>query len=258
MKNFQSESNKIAQDQHGITLDLETSGRQGSVAIGKNDEIIAAEEFSAPMKHSAEIFPAIQHLLGEHNLTPSQITCCCVSVGPGSFTGLRIAVTIAKMMSLASQCKIVAVDTLDVIAANAVFDRQIQQQDINTLAVILDAKRGKFFTGIYRRSKKPASQDKLSGNWEKQNDDTILSADEFRQMFADSEEPVYLLGEGLVYYRDDFESENIKILDESYWTPKADNLYKLGVEKAARQQFTPATELVPKYIQNPDIRIPKI
>jgi tRNA threonylcarbamoyladenosine biosynthesis protein TsaB len=258
MKKFQSKDNKITKTQPGITLALETSGRQGSVAIGKGYEMMGEKEFSAPMKHSAEIFPTIQNLLREHNLTPSQIKYCCVSVGPGSFTGLRIAVTIAKMMSLASQCKIVAVDTLDVIAANAVFDQKIQQQDIDTLAVILDAKRGKFFTGIYQRSKKPASEYNLLNNWEKLSEDKILSANQFNQKFADSEISVYLLGEGLVYYRGDFESDNIKVLDERYWRPKAANLYKLGIEKAKQQKFTPAAELVPEYIQNPDIRIPKI
>jgi len=254
MKNFRSETNKITKDNPGVTLALETSGRLGSVAIGKGDKIIAEKEFSGEMKHSAEIFPSILELLEKHDLSAPQITCCCISVGPGSFTGLRIAVTIAKMLSLASECKIVTVDTLDVIAANAIFDESIQRDNISKLAVILDAKRGKFFTGIYNRT---AEQNHLLGNWEKQSED-LLSAEQFRQKFTDSQEPVYLLGEGLVYYCSDFETENIKVLDEKYWTPKASNVYRLGAKKAKQQKFTPAVELTPKYIQNPDIKIPKI
>src|SRR4030042_3542948 len=76
--------------------------------------------FSAPLTHSAEIFPAIRGLLDRFDLKPDQIENVYISCGPGSFTGLRIATTFAKTMHLAHAAKIVTVDTLDIVAANAI------------------------------------------------------------------------------------------------------------------------------------------
>ena len=101
-----------------LILAVETSGRLGSVALAQGDKLLSESRFSGPMRHSAEIFPAITGLLSRFNKKPEQIEQVYISAGPGSFTGLRIAVTFAKTLGLANNSKIVAVDTLDCIAAN--------------------------------------------------------------------------------------------------------------------------------------------
>ena len=101
-----------------LILAVETSGRLGSVALAQGDKLLSETSFSGPMRHSAEIFPAITDLLSKFDKKPDQIEQVYISAGPGSFTGLRIAVTFAKTLALANGAKIVAVDTLDVIAAN--------------------------------------------------------------------------------------------------------------------------------------------
>ena len=102
-----------------LVLAVETSSRIGSVVIALGEKILDEATFSAPIRHSAEIFPALSNILDRFSRKPDQIDQVHISVGPGSFTGLRIAVTLAKTMHLANAAKIVAVDTLDVIAANA-------------------------------------------------------------------------------------------------------------------------------------------
>ena len=84
----------------------------------RDRRFLGQNNFSAPMRHSSEIFPAICQLLKQFEKNSSDIEHVYVSAGPGSFTGLRIASTIAKIMNLANNIKIVAVDTLDVIASN--------------------------------------------------------------------------------------------------------------------------------------------
>ena len=101
-----------------LILAIETSGRLGSVALAQGDKLLAESHFSGPMRHSAEIFPAITELLSKFSKKPDQIEQVYISAGPGSFTGLRIAVTFAKTLALANNSKIVAVDTLDCITAN--------------------------------------------------------------------------------------------------------------------------------------------
>ena len=101
-----------------LILAVETSGRTGSVALAAGEQMLAETSFSNPMKHSKEVFPAVSGLLAKFQRKPHEIKQIHISVGPGSFTGLRIAVTIAKILNLAATTKIVAVDTLDVISAN--------------------------------------------------------------------------------------------------------------------------------------------
>ena len=90
-----------------LIVALETASRIGSVALGTDQELIADRTFSAPLKHSQELFPAVQDLLQQGQAEPSDISQICVSVGPGSFTGLRIALSVAKAMCLAADVRIV-------------------------------------------------------------------------------------------------------------------------------------------------------
>ena len=228
--------------QEPLILSVETSGRTGSVAIAKGENILANQHFSAPMKHSAELFPCVTKMLENNNYSPQQIEHVYISIGPGSFTGLRIATTMAKMMHLANNVKIVAVDTLDVIAANA--DEYIQSQpdsNIDKIAVILDAKRSRFFVAAYQKTPK---------GWEKILDDCLMTSKQFVEKF-DNQQPIWLLGEGLVYYSDDFRTDNIKIMDEKFWYPSAEKLHSIGFRKACQNQFADAKTLQPAYLCRP-------
>ncbi len=101
-----------------VVLAVETSSRIGSAALALGPRLLEELRFSGPMQHSAEIFPAIDELLKRHGYAPTDLSQIHVAIGPGSFTGLRIAVTMAKIMHLAGSVQIVTVDSLDVVAAN--------------------------------------------------------------------------------------------------------------------------------------------
>jgi len=243
IKNDQKAKNGDSKSQ-GVILALETSGRSGSIAIGTISQMLAEIEFSGQMRHSIEVFPAIDTLLKRADKNPQDITEIYISAGPGSFTGLRIAVSFAKMMNLATGSKIVAIDTLDVIAANVIpilTDSNVGNSLINKVAVILDAKRGQFFTAVY---------DVKIGNLEKTLPDCLMTAEEFIRKFG-NKNPIWLLGEGLVYYKDKFKAPGINFFDEHLWTPKASQVYKLGLEKSLANQFEDAMRLQPIYLRRP-------
>ena len=102
-----------------LALAVETSGPTGSVAVGIGDKILAETAFSGIMTHSAELFPAADAILKRFDKHIDDLAHIYIAVGPGSFTGLRIAVTTAKMMALANGVKIVTANTMDVLTFNA-------------------------------------------------------------------------------------------------------------------------------------------
>jgi tRNA A37 threonylcarbamoyladenosine modification protein TsaB len=164
------------------------------------------------------------------------------------------------------QTKIVAVDTLDVIAANAADCGQSPQR----IATILDAKRNQFFIAAYTRldqtpSTKRASstehqapsiehQDVVAGMWKKMLPDSLMTVSEFIEKFADGRKPISLLGDGLLYHKDKFKAEGINFLDETYWTPRASKVHLLGWKLALANKFADALKLTPNYLRRPDIR----
>jgi len=240
-----------------LILAIETSGRTGSVAIALGEQLLSEAYFSGPMRHSAEIFPAVHKLLVRFSRKPKEIEHIYISVGPGSFTGLRIAVALAKIMHLANAAKIIAVDTLDVIAANATdyikdlssvapAKEEEKAKGLAKIATILDAKRSQFFIAVYQNKQ---------GQWKKSMPDCLMTAGQFIENCGGKSRPVWLLGEGLVYHKDKFKADGIRFLDEKYWNPRAEKVYKLGWQKALAGQFADPLTLQPTYLRRPDIGV---
>jgi tRNA threonylcarbamoyladenosine biosynthesis protein TsaB len=234
--------------QNPLILAAETSGRTGSVAIAAGEQLLGETTFSGSMRHSSEIFPAVCALLDNAQRKHKEVEHVYISVGPGSFTGLRIAVTLAKLMHLANGAKIVAVDTLDVIAANAADYAKDEDAGAARIATILDAKRGQFFIAAYRLSSDHSSDTQ----YEKILPDCLMTSSQFLEKFADKAEPIWLLGEGLLYYKDAFNSDSIHFLPEKYWKPCAAKVHLLGWEKALAGQFADPLTLQPTYIRRPE------
>ena len=262
--------------QKPLILAVETSSRIGSVAIAIGEKILAETVFSGPLRHSAEIFPAIGDLLGRFSYKSSQIEHVYISSGPGSFTGLRIATTFAKTMHLANAVKIISVDTLDVIAANAndyikeqntaitchseregpLAPSEVEgQESPEKIATILDAKRGQFFIAVYERKTKEQQPVVRYGSWKKVLPDSLMTASQFLARFACREKPIWLLGDGLVYYKDKFQAEGIDFLDEKYWSPRAGKVHMLGWQMALKEEFADPLMLIPSYLRKPDVKI---
>lgn len=256
-----------------LTLAVETSSRIGSAALALGDRLIEESAFSSPMQHSAEIFPAIGNLLARHGHSPSEIGQVHIAVGPGSFTGLRIAVTLAKAMHLAQGVRIVTVDSLDVVAANlagvpedagGTQDKPQPNPLPDRIAALFDAKRGQFYVSIYDRVPLEADASQNPGGdapgylipapcdtiWRKIHPDSLMTAREIIEGFAGTG-PLGVLGDGLLYHREEFAVEGAVILPEPYWSPRAANVHRLGWQKARAGLFADPLALTPFYLRGP-------
>ena len=127
-----------------LTLAIDTSGLNGSLVLCRGDECVAEWSLQLGRQHGQSLIPAIETLLREHNLTARQLELIGVSIGPGSFTGLRVGIVCAKTLAYATGCKLVGVPTFDVIAHQL-------PPDVTAAMVIADAQRGDLFIGHYTR-----------------------------------------------------------------------------------------------------------
>lgn len=256
-----------------IILAVETSSRVGSTALARGANVLEERRLSGPMQHSSELFPTIATLLNDHGYVPGDIDQVHIATGPGSFTGLRIAVALAKAMHLAAGVRIVTVDSLDVVAANLAIDGLDQSGPTivpDRICALFDAKRGQFYASVYQRidegtektpgdaAEDPGYRIPAPGNglWQKTVPDVLLTARQIVESIAGPDR-LGLLGDGLFYHRDQFPTERTVILPEQYWSPHAANVHRLGHPKALAGRFADPLSLAPFYLRGPEVTLRK-
>src|SRR5436190_12510374 len=125
-------------------LAIETSARVGAVATVEDGRVLVEEQFPHGLQHAAQIVPIIDRLAKAQAWEPGDLDELYISAGPGSFTGLRIGITLAKTMALATGVKLVAVPTTRVLVENA-------PSEARHVVLVLDAKREQVFTARFER-----------------------------------------------------------------------------------------------------------
>ncbi len=126
-------------------LGIETSTRRCSVGFmadnGRSDEQFLSE----PRVHSEKILTLIDAMLNKAGLERTSLGAVAVSIGPGSFTGLRIGLSTAKGLAYARSCPIVSVPTFDG-CAQALWDEGLRSKRV---LVAVDARQGEHYTALY-------------------------------------------------------------------------------------------------------------
>ncbi len=103
-----------------IALLLETSGKQGFVALGEGGEILAHRSLDEGRRHARDLVPMVGEILGERGLTPREVGVVAVSQGPGSYTGLRVGIASALAFRFATDCHLLLVPSFGIWAKGVV------------------------------------------------------------------------------------------------------------------------------------------
>lgn len=158
-------------------LAVETSTLAGGVAILEDDRLRGEYVLDVSATHSERLLPAIDRVLADAGWVPGDLQGLAVAVGPGSFTGLRIGLSVVKGLALALGVPVAAVPTLDAMAAVLPFA---------TLPIcpVLDARKGEVYCSLYRWE---------AGGMRRLWDYTALAPE---ALAARLTEPVILLGDG--------------------------------------------------------------
>ncbi len=128
----------------GLILALDTSTRTVGLALYDGASVLSEAAWTSQDYHTVELAPAIAEAFHKTGLEPGGLGALAVALGPGSFTGLRVGLALAKGLALARRLPIVGVPTLDILAA-------AQPLLDLPLAATLRAGRGRLAVGWYRR-----------------------------------------------------------------------------------------------------------
>lgn len=124
-------------------LAIDTSTEIESVALLSEEELIGEYTFSCEVSHANRLMNTIELILKDSKLTMKDIDGLALSLGPGSFTGLRIGVSTVKGLALAAKKPVVGISTLDALALNLPFAKKL-------ICPIIDATKGEVYTALYK------------------------------------------------------------------------------------------------------------
>jgi len=217
-------------------LALETSGRTGSVAAVEDGVVVAEEQFPHGLQHAASLVPMIDRLCRARDWAPVDVEEIYVSAGPGSFTGLRVGITVAKTLALATGARIIAVPTAEVLARNAPAGWQ-------NLIVVLDAKRDQIFTATFVND----------GN----GTPVVREAarlDGLAAVIARTGRPVHLIGEGIPFHQKFIPPDDASVIvtPPESWRARAAAVAEVGHAMARRGEFVDPDRLTPVYVRRPE------
>lgn len=224
-----------------ITLALDTSSRTLSLAIIKEDALIAEKQIASKGMLSAYIITEIDALLKANSLEQSDINAIAVGLGPGYFTSLRVGLSTVKGLTFASEIGVVGVCSLDVIA-------QGTKTKAKELAVVVDAKRNLIYGAHYSN---------IDGKLSRESDYVLQSIEDF---LADKSGAIAFVGDGVSLYKEQIEkATNIEaeFVSEDYWLPKAQYVYECAKERIVNKDFDDCKKLLPIYLYPEDCQVSK-
>lgn len=169
-----------------IWLGIDTANTPLSIAIVKNGEVLIEENASVAINHSLRAMPAIEEVFEKGGILPSEIDAIAVSEGPGSYTGVRIGVTIAKTLAWTLNKPLIGVSSLKAIAANGLFFDGL-------ICPIVDARRENVYAGVYQSN---------SGKLLSVIEDGHYSLEELFEQLKEYDRPVLFIGKDTLLHEE--------------------------------------------------------
>ena len=158
-----------------------TATANASVCLSKDGLLLGCLETTDQKSHASFIQPAIETLCKQTGINLSSIDAISISIGPGSYTGLRVGMATAKGIAYALDKPLIGINTLQIIAAAA--KHKYPNHD-SAICALLDARRMEVFTGIYTHNLAPTTPSTA----------LILDAQSFENELANA--PILFVGDG--------------------------------------------------------------
>ena len=215
-----------------MLLAIDTATRYASLALHDGGCVRAEITWEMSDRHTVEVMSRIAGLLEQLGATAHDLVGLAVSIGPGSFTGLRVGLAIAKGLALANAIPIAGIPTLDVIA-------RAQVVTSGGLVAALQAGRGKLVTMRYRR---------VRGEWRSHGEATLTTVE---RIGAEWDAPTWLCGELDAAARESIRARlgaRVRLVDPARSLRRAGFLAELGWQRLRAGDADDVDTLKPIYI----------
>jgi tRNA threonylcarbamoyladenosine biosynthesis protein TsaB len=224
-----------------LAMDTATPCSAVALTLGtrKNGKVLASLSLTGNVTHSRRLFTAIDYLMKGAEVDWPAIAGIGVSLGPGSFTGLRIGMATAKGLATAAGKPLLGVSTLDSLAARCVSS--------SLICAVLDARKKEVYAAFYRRND--------NGFSERISDMMVITPEKLAGIIR---EPVLLVGDGAVVYGEQFRKllgQNVSFVPSQLHEPSASSLGMLAGEMFEAGEQLDLADAVPIYIRSSDAEL---
>ncbi len=212
-----------------LILGVESSAVSASAAVYEDEKMLSSKFINAGLTHSQTLLPLIVDALKSANKSFDDIEKIAVSVGPGSFTGVRIGVATVKGIAFKKNIPCVAVSTLEAIANNDFFEEGA------VICACMDARRNQFYNALFKINDGKVSRI------------TPDRAIDIMQIKSDTEkfDKVIVAGDGAELAYKTLQSDNVFLADETSRFQNADGVIRASFGK----QTVLSEELMPVYLR---------
>ena len=224
-------------------LSIDTSSQVSSVAVLSAERVAAEISMQGALTHSETLMPHIETALGMARVEKSELEGIAVSIGPGSFTGLRIGLASAKMMAYALHIPLIAVPTLEALAHHYICEGV-------RLVPMMDAQKGNIYAqefmweagldGLHLREKHALS---------------ILPLTEVIVGLENAEQPVILLGDAMQKKTTLALPANVRLASIHARMPRAACVGLAALTRLARGEIDDPVTAVPLYLRRSEAEV---
>jgi tRNA threonylcarbamoyladenosine biosynthesis protein TsaB len=225
---------------------IETATMLGGIALLDDSAGLIAEiRLNVHSTHSERLMTGTEHILKQSGLTLADIDCFALSIGPGSFTGLRIGLSTVKGLSYATGKPVVSVPTLEALAYNFPYCAY-------PVCTMLDARKKEVYAALFR--------------WDKDGFERLLTEvpvavpELMERIRYFKDKKVIFTGEAALLYRDriiEFIGKKAIFASPDKIVPSPAHVALLGMKKAHEKEFSELRSLVPFYIRKSEAELKK-
>jgi len=239
--------------QNTIVLGIETSGTTGGAALLRGDHLLGSLSFTSATLYSQRLLPSIEWLVSRTGIEASDIGAIAVSRGPGSFTGIRIGMSVAKALAYANDAAVVGISTLEALALRAA-SGTMHFGGAN-ICTLLDARQGEVYAGLFRVCAADPAASVAPGTpapmpaLERVREDYAGKMDALADWITT---PTFFAGEGALKFRDklvEMLGANFMLVPSIRNLPGAEEIAWLGAQRLARGERDDLVLLEPDYLR---------
>lgn len=223
-----------------LILAIENSGLCGSVALVSGDTCIAEQSLLSRLTHSKRLLASIERIMEECQATWENIDAIAVSLGPGSFTGLRIGLGTVKGLAMATNRPLIGISSLEGLAS------QFSCASVPVFPVF-DARKKEVYTACFQPDGR--------GGLIRRGDYLVLSPENLCGQISG---PVILAGDGAALYAELFKAklgDNAILAPEQIFFPRAASIGFLALERLKNREFLDPAHCTPLYVRASDAEI---